>query len=140
MGCGAGRYARLRFLALGITAIVFVLSTAWSIVTIRAEYQIAASQYKSALWHASQIEVELSRFLNALDLFAASDPQVGAPEVRTRFDTLASRLPPLLDGLESAWAEGGDAGDRALLGLRPTLARLRPEIRALESGDVRGYL
>ena len=137
---GRGTYASLRFAALGLTVLVFVLSTAWSIVTIRAEYQIAASQYKSALWHASQIEVELSRFLNALDLFAAGDPQVGAQEVRARFDTMANRLPPLLTGLESAWAQGGGAPDRSLLNLGPALARLAPEVAGLQPGDVRGYL
>src|SRR6185295_17433159 len=103
--------------------------TAWSIVTIRAEYEIAASQYKSALWHASQIEVELSRFLNALDLFAAGDPQVGAEEVRRRFATVVRNLPPLLSGLESAWREGGGTPEQGLLGLGQALERLSPEVR-----------
>jgi len=135
-----GDYARLRFLALGLTAVLFVLSTAWSIVTIRAEYQIAAAQYKSALWHASQVEVELSRFLNALDLFSAGDQQVGEQELRTRYGSLANRLPELLRGLESAWVEGGGTPDAGLLALAPALQRLAPEVRALSRNDVRGYL
>src|SRR5258706_387791 len=133
-------YARLRFVALGLTAIVFVLSTAWSIVTIRAEYQIAAAQYKSALWHASQVEVELSRFLNTLDLFSAGDPQVGEQEVRARFQTLADRLPPLLSGLKFAWGQGGGTPDQALLRLAPALTRMGPDVAALNRGDLRGYL
>ena len=132
---------RLRYAVLGVTILILASSTLFTVLTIRGEYTIAAGRYKSALWHASQIESSVSQFLSTLDRFGAGESGIGAADVKTEYQGLLRRLPPLIDGLARAVAAGqGDVRGQVPERLGPMLTALQPRLDRLQDGDVRGYL
>lgn len=133
-----GRYTRFRYGMLGVVIALFIASTAFSIVTLRSEYDVAAGKYKSMLWYASRIESELSSFFNALDRYGSGDPSIDRAQFLARYNAMVSNLPPLIEAIRRD-APNDSPIRQSIVNIGPTLARVREAVASLQPDDVRAY-
>lgn len=125
-----------KYLILAVAIAVLATTSAISIINIRAQYQVAAGEYKSSLWYASQLEFELSKFLNALDRVGSVRDVISHDQFLSRFEELRTRVPPLLQSLERANDAPNHAYPRRVQ-LERMLADLERRIREMRPGDLR---
>ncbi|MBO6783226.1 MAG: response regulator [Alphaproteobacteria bacterium] len=128
-----------KYVLLAIAIAILGTTSAVSVINLRAQYQVNAGEYKSALWYISQIEFEFSKLLNALDQYGSIRGGTSREDVMERYRELEQRLPKLLESIESAQdAETYNypRGDN----LRVLLQSLEPRILALRANDIRGPL
>lgn len=119
----------------GIALVVFV-----ALEHNRAERQREALTHMLATnsWITSQLYLELHRFLSTTDRFVLADGEVPHDEVMLRFNILWSRIPPFLNGPESAAARAVDGAVATVRALRSDLAELEPIVAELTPGDTAG--
>ncbi len=134
----SGRYPVFRYTMLGVVIALFIASTAFSIITLRSEYGVAAGKYKSMLWYASRIESELSSFFNALDRYGSGDRTMDRTQFLSRYNAMLANLPPLIEAIRRD-APGDSPVRQSILTIGPTLARVREAVATLEPDDVRAY-
>lgn len=128
-----------KYILLAIAIAILGTTSAVSVINLRAQYQVSAGDYKSALWYISQIEFEFSKLLNGLDQFGSVRGNVDREEVLARYRELDQRLPKLLESIETAEDATQYAYPRSQ-NLRALLQSLEPRILALRPGDIRGPL
>lgn len=128
-----------KYVLLAIAIAILGITSAASVINLRAQYQVSAGEYKSSLWYVSQIEFEFSKLLNALDQYGSVRGGTSREEVLGRYRELEQRLPMLLDSVETAEDSEQYSYPRAN-NLRALLQSLEPRILALRSVDVRGPL
>jgi len=128
-----------KYVLLAIAIAILGTTSAVSVINLRAQYQVSAGDYKSALWYVSQIEFEFSKLLNALDQYGSVRGNVDRDDVLARYRELDQRLPKLLESIEAA--EDAQQYDYPRgQNLRALLMSLEPRILALRPGDIRGPL
>ncbi|RDD60813.1 sensor histidine kinase [Ferruginivarius sediminum] len=88
-------------------------------------------------WIASQLELELSKFLSTVDRFVFEAPGTDHDEVMLRFDLLWSRAPVFLNGRESAAAPEIDDAIETVRRFQEDLRAVEPVVRGLSPGDTR---
>lgn len=128
-----------KYVLLAIAIAILGTTSAVSVINLRAQYQVSAGDYKSALWYVSQIEFEFSKLLNGLDQFGSVRSNVDREGVLSRYRELDQRLPKLLESIEAAEDAPQYSYPRAQ-NLRALLQSLEPRILALQPGDIRGPL
>jgi len=128
-----------KYVLLAIAIAILGTTSAVSVINLRAQYQVSAGDYKSALWYVSQIEFEFSKLLNGLDQFGSVRGNVDREDVLARYRELDQRLPKLLESIEAAEDATQYAYPRGQ-NLRALLQSLEPRILALQPGDIRGPL
>ncbi|MEP4887203.1 MAG: ATP-binding protein, partial [Alphaproteobacteria bacterium] len=128
-----------KYVLLAIAIAILGTTSAVSVINLRAQYQVSAGDYKSALWYVSQIEFEFSKLLNGLDQFGSVRSNVDREGVLARYRELDQRLPKLLESIEAADDAPQYSYPRGQ-NLRALLASLEPRILALQPGDIRGPL
>lgn len=128
-----------KYVLLAIAIAILGVTSAASVINLRAQYQVSAGEYKSSLWYVSQIEFEFSKLLNALDQYGSVRGGTSREEVLTRYRELEERIPMLLESVETAEDAAQYSYPRAD-NLRALLQSLEPRILALRSADVRGPL
>lgn len=128
-----------KYILLAIAIAILGTTSAVSVINLRAQYQVSAGDYKSALWYVSQIEFEFSKLLNGLDQFGSVRSNVDREEVLARYRELDQRLPKLLESIETAEDAPQYSYPRGE-NLRALLQSLEPRILALQPGDIRGPL
>lgn len=128
-----------KYVLLAIAIAILGVTSAVSVINLRAQYQVSAGEYKSSLWYVSQIEFEFSKLLNALDQYGSVRGGTSREEVLSRYRELEERIPMLLESVETAEDAETYSYPRAD-NLRGLLQSLEPRILALRSADVRGPL
>lgn len=126
---------------LGVIMLAFSVSMILSFNNLRRYEKIAQSEVTDATWIIYQAEIELTRFLNSLDVYMYGDPVIYSREdVIERMEIFWSRLPLFLEGREGRKLSkiGGTLGAaRAALDV---LERMEPRVGALERGNTADYL
>ena len=128
-----------KYVLLAVAIAILGTTSAVSVINLRAQYQVNAGEYKSALWYISQIEFEFSKLLNALDQYGSIRGGTSREDVLGRYRELEQRLPKLLDSIESAQDAEKYTYPRSG-NLRALMLSLEPRILALRPVDVRGPL
>ena len=90
-------------------------------------------------WSGVQLELELHRFLSALDLYAADSDIATKWDVYDRLDILWSRIAVFDAGVPRARLIGTEGGEQLLDEFSTLLQNLEPEIETLLEGDFSHY-
>ncbi|MEC9345697.1 MAG: response regulator [Pseudomonadota bacterium] len=134
-----GRYARLRFVILGTAILVLLATTAFSIQTLRQEYNAGSVRYDSVIWGATHTRSELSLFLSTLDTYVLDTAGISPEEFRQRYDYMKQRLPAFLEAMRAAGGEDTTGAGTLAADIQTTLARNDTRLRELQIGDFRTY-
>ena len=92
-----------------------------------------------SLWLVSRAEVELQRLLSTLDRYSLGRPGVGREELLSRFEIFWSRLPVLVEGVDSASVQSVETRCAVPEMIRE-VERLESAVMALRPGDRAAYL
>lgn len=90
-------------------------------------------------WAVSQLQLELDRFLSALDRNLLGAPDSDADRVSLRFDLLWSRVPILRQAEETAEVRSIEGAVDLIEGFADTLTALEPDLIAFLAGDRSRY-
>ena len=129
-----GRYGLLAF-----TLLVFTACLLFSFHRIRQQHEMELRDVDVSLWMASRAEFELQRLLATLDRYALGRPDVHHDDLLARFDIFWSRLPLLVEGIDSASIRSVE-GAATVPDMIAQLERLEPAVNALRPGDRAAYL
>lgn len=126
---------------LGVIMLAFSVSMILSFNNLRKYERLAQSEVTDATWVIYQAEIELTRFLNSLDVYMYGETSIYSREdVIERMEIFWSRLPLFLEGREGrklAKIANSQLAARAALDV---LERMEPRITTLEPGDTEEYL
>ena len=128
-----GRYGLLAFAVL-----VFTGCLLFSVHRVKQQHEVDLRQVDASLWLASRAEYELQRLLSTLDRYALGRADVAHDELLTRFEIFWSRLPLLVEGVDSASIrsiEGATVSEMVA-----EMERLEPAVMTLRPGDRTAYL
>jgi signal transduction histidine kinase len=126
---------------LGVIMLAFSISMILSFNNLRKYEKLAQSEVTDATWIIYQAEIELTRFLNSLDVYMYGGAEVFSHEdVVERMEIFWSRLPLFLEGREGRkLANIGNTQKSARMAL-DVLERMEPRVLALKRGDIEEYL
>ena len=126
---------------LGVIMLAFSVSMILSFNNLRKYEKLAQSEVTDATWVIYQAEIELTRFLNSLDVYMYGDSAVYSHEdVVERMEIFWSRLPLFLEGREGRkLAKIGNTQKAARMAL-DVLERMEPKVLALTRDDTDEYL
>ena len=130
---------RKGYKALAIALLVFTTSIASSGYKIHLEYGRITKKFLPSLWTAAQAEVELLRFLDALNRYVREDSPVDSDQLMERFYILWSRVPLLLSGSESVHVRATEGAVQVIRELDQTLTALEQSVLSLRKGDYATY-
>lgn len=120
------RAQRLPLLLAGVVALL-VLNTAISATRYLAiENRLRLPIEDSPVWSTAQLEVELARFLVALESFSHDERQVTREQLVERFDVAWSRLALFSAGVNARWLDDKPQH-------RAALARLQADLEAVDA-------
>ena len=129
-----GRYGVLAF-----TLLVFTACLLFSFHRIKQQHETELRDADGSLWMASRAEFELQRLLAALDRYALGRTDVDHEDLLVRFDIFWSRLPLLVEGIDSTSIRSVE-GAAMVPDMIAQLERLEPAVMALRPGDRTTYL
>ena len=126
---------------LGVIMLAFSISMILSFNNLRKYEKLAQSEVTDATWIIYQAEIELTRFLNSLDVYMFGETSIYSREdVIERMEIFWSRLPLFLEGREGRkLSKIGNTQEAARTAL-DVLERMEPRVIALERGDIDEYL
>jgi PAS domain-containing protein len=126
---------------LGVIMLAFSISMILSFNNLRKYEKLAQSEVTDATWVIYQAEIELTRFLNSLDVYMYGGATVYSHEdVVERMEIFWSRLPLFLEGREGRkLAKIGNTQKAARTAL-DVLERMEPRVLALKRSDIEEYL
>lgn len=124
-----------RYLALAVILAMAAISAVgfWSIR--RDLTELRGISQDNFLWSATQMEVELLRFLRSAALFTTDPSDERRVDVQMRFDILWSRVRLARGGRVGTVLRGYDEGQGTLDALGIALEELDPLVVGLEAGD-----
>lgn len=126
---------------LGVIMLAFSVSMILSFNNLRKYEKLAQSEVTDATWIIYQAEIELTRFLNSLDIYMFGDPSVYSHEdVIERMEIFWSRLPLFLEGREGRKLSKIGDTQKAARSALDVLERMEPKVLGLERGDTEAYL
>jgi diguanylate cyclase (GGDEF)-like protein len=128
-----GRYGLLAFAVL-----VFTGCLLFSVHRIKQQHEVDLRDVDASLWLASRAEYELERLLSTLDRYALGRADVAHEQLLTRFEIFWSRLPLLIEGVDSTSIQAVEDG--AVSRMIAEMERLEPVVMRLRPGDRPGYL
>jgi diguanylate cyclase (GGDEF)-like protein len=129
------------FRSYGLLAAVALLFTVFLILSfqkLRQQHEVELQDVGMNFWLASQADYELERLRHALDAYALGHPDYDRELLLQRFEIFWSRLPLLVEGLDSVLIrESGAAAvvDRLL----PALERIEPDLSTLAPHDIAAH-
>src|SRR3546814_4703689 len=94
------RYGWLAGVVIGLFVLTLIVAN--SLETLRRQTE---DLLRSSYWMAAQSEIELLRFLRALDDHQRGAPEAGAHALALRFEILWSRMSLILEGEEGGSEE-----------------------------------
>jgi diguanylate cyclase (GGDEF)-like protein len=128
-----------RYGLLALALLVFTGCLLFSFHRIKQQHEYELREMDSSLWLASRAEYQLQRLLSTLDRYALARPEVDHDQLVMRFEIFWSRLPLLIEGVDSEpiqTVEGADSVPQLIA----ELERLEPQVMALQPGDRAAYL
>jgi signal transduction histidine kinase len=126
---------------LGIIMLAFSISMIFSFNNLRKYEKLAQSEITDATWVIYQAEIELTRFLNTLDVYMYNDNSIFSHEdVIERMEIFWSRLPLFLEGSEGRKLARIGNTQKAARAALDVLERLEPRLVALDQSDTEEYL
>ena len=128
-----GRYGLLAFAVL-----VFTGCLLFSVHRIKQQHEVDLREVDASLWLASRAEYELQRLLSTLDRYALGRADVAHEDLLTQFEIFWSRLPLLIEGVDSASIQSVE--DATVSQMIAELKRLEPAVMTLRPGDRTAYL
>ena len=128
-----------RYGLLALTLLVFTVCLLFSFHRIKQQHEVELRDVDVSLWMASRAEFELQRLLSTLDRYALGRTDVDREELLTRFEIFWSRLPLLVEGIDSASIRSVE-GAATVPDMIAQLQRLEPAVLALRPGDYPAYL
>ena len=132
---GSWRVRTAVALCLAVVLIGFaVLHHSWSTRERSAYTYLVRTNH----WIASQLELELGKFLSAVDRLVLADGEISRDDMLLQFDLLWSRVPVFLNGPEAAAAREVDGATPTVTALLDDLKRLEPVVGRLTPGDADG--
>ena len=128
------------YTVLGLVMLAFSISMIFSFDNLRKYEQLAQAESTDATWVIYQAQIELTRFLYALDIYMYGDEDlVSREDVIERMEIFWSRLPLFLEGREGRrLSKIGDTQEAARAAI-DVLEKIEPEVQALERGDRQRY-
>jgi diguanylate cyclase (GGDEF)-like protein len=129
-----GRYGLLAFAVLVFTACLLV-----SFHRIKLQHESDLRELDTSLWLAARAEFQLQRLLTTLDRYVLRRDGIDHEELVTRFEIFWSRLPLLIEGVDSRSIQSLPSA--ALVPqMIADLERLEPQVMALQPDDEAAYL
>lgn len=128
------RYAVLGLLILALGSYGFFL-----VDKISSEYELAAQDFKTAVWHASQLEFAFSSFFQVLDRYGNGDATVSHDDLGRSFDRLGAMFEAHTNGINSAEGADIEALAKDMNTLRQLFVVIAPGIAEMSPGDTRAY-
>ncbi len=126
---------------LGIIMLAFSISMILSFNNLRKYEKLAQTEITDATWVIYQAEIELTRFLNTLDVFMYGDDSVYSREdVIERMEIFWSRLPLFLEGSEGRKLSRIGNTQEAARAAMDVLERMEPRVMALDRNNKDEYL
>lgn len=126
---------------LGVIMLAFSVSMIMSFNNLRKYERLAQSEVTDTTWVIYQAEIELTRFLNSLDVYMYGKASVYSREdVIERMEIFWSRLPLFLEGREGRKLAKIANSQHAARAALDVLERMEPRITTLEPGDIEEYL
>jgi len=118
---------KIQFMLVGAGVLLLAVSTTLSILKVRDEYRETLSDYSTALLFATQIDFEVSKFMNAWDRWedvAATDPRHKERQkmLLEQHKLLSDRFPALRHGMETTWSDSYGVVGLALENLEKQIA------------------
>jgi diguanylate cyclase (GGDEF)-like protein len=129
-----GRYGLLAF-----TLLVFTACLLFSFHRIRQQHELELRDVDVSLWLVSRAEVELQRLLSTLDRYSLGRAGVEREELLRQFEIFWSRLPVLVEGVDSASVQSVESA-AAVPEIIKEVKRLEPAVMALRPSDRAAYL
>jgi diguanylate cyclase (GGDEF)-like protein len=128
-----GRYGLLAF-----TLLVFTGCLLFSLHRIGQQHELELREVDVSLWLVSRAEVELQRLLSTLDRYSFGHPDVDHDDLVSRFEIFWSRLPLLIEGVDSTSVQSVDSA-ATVPGIISAVERLETDVMALRPGDRVAY-
>ncbi|MDH5410252.1 MAG: ATP-binding protein [Alphaproteobacteria bacterium] len=121
--------------------LAFSISMILSFNNLRKYEKLAQSEVTDATWVIYQAEIELTRFLNSLDVYMFGEESIYSREdVIERMEIFWSRLPLFLEGREGRkLSKIGNTQIAARTAL-DVLERMEPLVSTLERGETENYI
>ncbi|MFO1061093.1 MAG: IclR family transcriptional regulator C-terminal domain-containing protein [Dongiaceae bacterium] len=116
----------------GALAVVFVR-------TIDSARSVEAWNHEYATWHATQLEAEFWRMVEAADRWATGDGTIDADAYQERLDVMSSRLAVFDGGLARTRLDQIAGAAAAMATVRKSWAEVEPGLAALKAGDRAAY-
>lgn len=120
---------RLYFVVL--FGIVFITAATASVLQINRERDSHDLMTRTSIWITHQIELELLKFQNTLDIYRSDLSENKAQDVQFRFDILWSRVPVALTGREGEEFRNAPGAKEALVSLKRDLVAFDPLIQGI---------
>jgi diguanylate cyclase (GGDEF)-like protein len=124
---------RFKFFVLIFAVLIFSVS---SIISTQRHTQVTdliSLSMKTVGWAASELELEMLKFIQALRRTALNDMR--AEDLHLRFELLWSRVEVLSIGEETQQFRNQPGSMALLLNIKQRLAELEPEVQSLKMGD-----
>jgi diguanylate cyclase (GGDEF)-like protein len=128
-----------RYGLLALAVVVFTGCLLFSFHRIKQQHEIELRDVDTSMWLVSRAEYQLQRLISTLDRYALARPEVDHGELIARFEIFWSRLPLLIEGVDSASIQAVPSA-ASVPQLIAKLERLEPQIGALQPGDRAPYL
>jgi diguanylate cyclase (GGDEF)-like protein len=125
------------FRSYGLLAAAALLFTGFLVLSfhkLRQQHEVELQDVGMNFWLVSQADYELQRLRHALDAYALGDPDYDHEALVQRFDIFWSRLPLLLEGIDSALIQESGAAT-VVTRLIDRLERIEPDLQALTPHD-----
>jgi diguanylate cyclase (GGDEF)-like protein len=127
-----------RYGLLALAVVVFTGCLLFSFHRIKQQHEIELRDLDTSMWLVSRAEYQLQRLLSTLDRYALARPEVDHDELIARFEIFWSRLPLLVEGVDSESIQRVPSA-AMVPQLIAKLKRLEPQILALRPGDRAAY-
>ena len=101
-----------RYGLLAFTLLIFTGCLLFSFHRTKQQHELELREVDVSLWMTSRAEFELQRLLSTLDRYALGRTDVDHEELVKRFEIFWSRLPLLIEGVDSASIRAVDSAGR----------------------------
>ena len=127
-----------RYGLLAVAVLVFTGCLLFSFQRIKLQHETELREVDTSLWLASRAEFQLQRLLSTLDRYVLGRGDVDHDELVNRFEIFWSRLPLLIQGVDSRFIQAV-ASASLVPQMIAELERLEPRVLALRPTDRAGY-
>jgi signal transduction histidine kinase len=124
-----------RLVALALLVVAFLVLLAFSFQAIVDQQRQIDRDIRVNNWFLAQMQIELLRALEAVQGLAAEKPNVTKDEVIERFDVFWSRLPPLLEGEQTAGLRNVEGLREFVTSTIRHLEKIEPRLQAVDPDD-----